>query len=153
MLDIEFYNILVENLKHPLAGRFHKRKHLSPAVHFKCASSGVHVDGDDDGLLDGVANLARELVGSAYAFLQGDVFHFGDQELGVVASELEVFHHGSGNFSVVLVLKEASVGRAFARGVLPMAIPVNLEEDGGLVPGHAQKIFLHQSFDGVEADV
>ncbi len=74
MLDIEFYNILVENLKHPLAGRFHKRKHLSPAVHFKCASSGVHVDGDDDGLLDGVANLAGEFVGSAHAFLQGDVF-------------------------------------------------------------------------------
>ena len=34
-----------------------------------------------------------------------------------------------------------------------MAVPVNLEEDGGLVPGHAQKVFLHQSFDGVEADV
>ena len=62
------------------------------------------------------ANLAGEFVGSAYAFLQGDVFLFGDQELGVVASELEVFHHGSGNFAVVLVLAEASVGRAFAGG-------------------------------------
>ena len=71
-----------------------------------------------DGLLDGVANLAGEFVGSAYAFLQGDVFFFGDQELGAVASELEVFHYGSGNFAVVLVLAEASVGRAFA-GVFP----------------------------------
>lgn len=84
---------------------------------------------------------------------QRDVFFFGDQELGVVASELEVFHYGSGNFAVVLVLTEASVGRAFAGGVFPMAVPVNLEEDGGLVPGHAQKVFLHQSFDGVEAVV
>ena len=74
----------------------------------------VHVDGDDDGLLNGMANLTGDSVGSAYAFLQGDVFLFGDQELGVVTSELEVFHHGSGNFAVVLVLAEASVGRAFA---------------------------------------
>ena len=34
-----------------------------------------------------------------------------------------------------------------------MAVPVNLEEDGRLVPGHAQEKFLHQSFDGVEAVV
>ena len=88
-------------------------------VPFLAVAGGVHVDGDDDGLLDGVAYLAGELVGSAYAFLQGDVFFFGDQELGVVASELEVFHHSSGNFAVVLVLAEASVGRAFAGGVFP----------------------------------
>ena len=100
-----------------------------------------------------MANLAGKLVGSAHAFLQGDVFFFGDQELGAVASELEVFHHGSGNFAVVLVLAEASVGRAFAGGVFPVAVPVNLEEDGGFVPGHAQEKFLHQSFDGVEAVV
>ena len=106
-----------------------------------------------DGLLDGVAYLAGEFVGSAYAFLQGDVFLFGDQEFCVVASHLEVFHYGFGNFALVLVLAEASVGRAFAGGVFPMAVPVNLEEDGCLVPGHAQKVFLHQSFDGVEADV
>ena len=29
----------------------------------------VHVEGDDDGLLDGVANLAGEFVGSEYALL------------------------------------------------------------------------------------
>ena len=62
-------------------------------------------------------------------------------------------YSGSSNFMVVLVLAEASVGRAFAGGVSPMAVPVNLEEDGGLVPGHAQEVFLHPSFDGVEADV
>ena len=48
----------------------------------------VYVDGD--GLLDGVADLAGEFVGSTHAFFQGDVFFFGDQELGAVASELEV---------------------------------------------------------------
>ena len=90
-------------------------------VPFPAVASGVYVDGDDDGLLDGVANLAGEYVGSTYAFLQGDVFFFVDQELGVVAPELEVFHHGSGNFAVVLVLAEASVGRAFAGGIFPMA--------------------------------
>ena len=74
------------------------------------------MDGDDNGLLDGVAYLAEEFVGSEHAFLQGYVFFFGDQELGAVASELEVFHYGSGNFAVVLVLAEASVGRAFAGG-------------------------------------
>ena len=41
---------------------------------FLAVAGGVHVDGDDDGLLDGVANLAGEFVGSAYAFPQGDVF-------------------------------------------------------------------------------
>ncbi len=68
------------------------------------------------GFVEAGGQFVGELVGSAYAFLQGDVFFFGDQELGVVASELEVFHHGSGNFAVVLVLAEASVGRAFAGG-------------------------------------
>ena len=34
----------------------------------------VHVDGDDDGLLDGEANLAGELVGSAHAFFHGEVY-------------------------------------------------------------------------------
>ena len=100
-----------------------------------------------------VAYLAGEFVGSAHAFLQGDVFLFGDQELGVVASELEVFHYGSGNLTVVLLLAEASVGRAFTGGVVPVTVPVNLEEDRRLVPCHAQIVFLHQSFDGVEADV
>ena len=40
-------------------------------VPFLAVSGGVHVDGDDDGLLDGVAYLAGEFVGSAYALLQG----------------------------------------------------------------------------------
>ena len=85
------------------------------AVGLRVTGEGrIYVDGNS--LLDGVANLAGEFVGSAYAFLQGDVFFFVDQELGVVAPELEVFHHGSGNFAVVLVLAEASVGRAFAGG-------------------------------------
>ena len=74
------------------------------------------MDANDDGFLYGVANLAGEVVGPTYAFLQGDVLFFGDQEFGVVAAELEVFHHDSGNLTVVLVLPEASVGRAFARG-------------------------------------
>ncbi len=40
----------------------------------------IYVDGDDDNLLERMANLAGEFVGSAHAFLQGDVFFFGDQE-------------------------------------------------------------------------
>lgn len=59
-------------------------------VPFLAVAGGVYVDGDDNSLLDGLANLAGEFVGSAYAFLQGDVFFFGDQELGVVASEPEM---------------------------------------------------------------
>ena len=55
-------------------------------------------------------------VGASYEFFQGDVVVFGDQEFRINASELEVFHHGSGNLTVVLVLPEASVGRAFASG-------------------------------------
>lgn len=43
-------------------------------VPFLAVSGGVYVDGDDDGLLDGVAHLAGEFVGSAHAFFQGDVF-------------------------------------------------------------------------------
>ena len=85
-------------------------------VPFLTVAGCVYVDGDDDGLPDGVANLAGEFVGSAHTFLQGNVFFFGNQELGVVTSELDVFHYFPGNFAVVLVrvLAETSVGRAFA---------------------------------------
>ena len=34
----------------------------------------VHVDGDDDGLLEEVAYLTGELVGSAHAFFHGEVY-------------------------------------------------------------------------------
>lgn len=80
------------------------------------------MDAHNDGFLYGVANLAGDLVGPAYAFLQGDVPHFGNQEFGVIAAQLEVFHYGFGNFTVVLVLPEASIRRAFARGVNPVAV-------------------------------
>ena len=43
------------------------------------------MDGDDDGLLDGVAYLAGELVGSAYAFLQGDVFFYFSRAVQIAA--------------------------------------------------------------------
>ena len=36
-------------------------------------AGGIHVDAHNDGLLHGVANLAGDLVGRAYAFLQGDI--------------------------------------------------------------------------------
>ena len=57
----------------------------------------IHVDAHDDGFLHGVANLAGNLVGPVYAFFEGDVLHFGDQGFGVIAAQLEVFHHGFGN--------------------------------------------------------
>ena len=75
------------------------------------------MDAHDDGFLYGVANLAGDFVCPAHAFFQGNVVAFGDQEFGIDASELEVLYDCSGNLAVVLVLPEASVGRAFARGI------------------------------------
>ncbi len=91
-------------------------------VPHKAASCDVYVDGYQESLLHGPSNLAGDFVGPAHAFLQGNVFLFGNQEFGVIAAALEVFHYGSGDFTVVLVLPEASVRRAFARGFNPVAI-------------------------------
>lgn len=91
-------------------------------VPFLSVSGSVHVDAHDDGLLDGPSNLAGDFVGPAHAFLQGDVFLFWNQEFGVIAAALEVLHYGSGDFTVVLVLPEASVRRAFASGIFAVAV-------------------------------
>ena len=80
------------------------------------------MDAHDDGFLYGVANLAGDFVCPAHAFFQGNVVAFGDQEFDIDASELEVLYDCSGNLAVVLVLPEASVGRAFARGFNPVAV-------------------------------
>lgn len=91
-------------------------------VPHKAASGGIYVDGCQQCLLHGPSNLAGDIVGPAHAFLQGDVFLFGNQEFGIIATAPEVLHYGAGNFTVVLILPEASVRRAFARGFHPVAI-------------------------------
>ena len=50
------------------------------------------------------------------------VILFWNQEFGVIAAALEVLHYGSGDFTVVLVLPEASVRRAFASGIFAVAV-------------------------------
>ena len=50
-------------------------------------AGGVDVDGDEKDV--GFAVGGAVGVGAAYAFLEGDVFCFGDEELGVVAFVLE----------------------------------------------------------------
>lgn len=69
----------------------------------------------------GIAGAEKQtgLIDATAALFKGKVLFFWNQEFCIDASELEVFHHGSGNFAVVLVLTEASVGRAFAGGYFP----------------------------------
>lgn len=82
------------------------------------------------GVINRFVNLAGYLIHSTAALFKGNVLFFWNQEFCIDASELDVFHYGSGNFAVLLVLAEASIGRAYAGGVFPVAVPVNLEEDG-----------------------
>ena len=63
---------------------------------------------------------------SADAFFEGDVFGFGDEELGVVAFGLELAEGLVGDFSVVGGFEECSVWGAFAGGVEAVA---GVEED------------------------
>lgn len=85
-------------------------------------AGSVDVNGDEDGVLDRPADLTGKLVGPPDTLLQGDILLFRHQQLGIVATKLEVFHDGAGNPTVVLVLPETSVRRAFARGIDPVAI-------------------------------
>ena len=50
-------------------------------------AGGVDVDGDEEDV--GGALVCADGVGAADAFFEGDVFGFGDEELGVVAFGLE----------------------------------------------------------------
>ena len=57
-------------------------------------------------------------VGAADAFFEGDVFGFGDEELGVVAFGLEGCEDLVGEVAGVGVFEEFAVWGAFAGGVV-----------------------------------
>ena len=87
-------------------------------------AGGVDVDGDAEDV--GGALGCADGVDAADAFFEGDVFGFGDEELGVVAFGLELAEGLVGDFSVVGCFEEGSVWGAFAGGVKAVA---GVEED------------------------
>ena len=91
-------------------------------VPHQATAGRIDVDGYQKGLLDGMTYLAGNPVGPAYSFFEGDVVFLGYEQFGIIATQLEVFDHSAGYLSVVLVLAETSVRRAFARGLDPVAI-------------------------------
>ena len=65
-------------------------------------------------------------VGAADALLEGDVFDFGDEELGVVAFGLEGCEDLVGEVAGVGVFEESAVWGAFSEGVVAVG---GVEED------------------------
>ena len=82
-------------------------------------AGGVDVDADEDDV--GFAEGGAVGVDAADAFFEGDVFGFGDEELGVVAFGLELAEGLVGDFSVVGCFEECAVWGAFAGGVEAVA--------------------------------
>ena len=106
---------------------------------FRKDAGGVGVFED----VEGGFNVRVSIVGVGAEFVAGEVLCTGGQFVGEALAISRLY----------LYSRKRPSGERLPGVFSPMAIPVNLEEDGGLVPGHAQKVFLHQSFDGVEADV
>ena len=79
-------------------------------------AGGVDVDGDEENV--GGALGCANGVGAADAFFEGDVFGFGDEELGVVAFGLEGCEDLVGEVAGVDVFEEGAVWGAFAGGVV-----------------------------------
>ena len=79
-------------------------------------AGGVDVDGDEEDV--GGALGCADGVGAADAFFEGDVFGFGDEELGVVAFGLEGCEDLVGEVAGVGVFEEGAVWGAFAGGVV-----------------------------------
>ena len=79
-------------------------------------AGGVDVEGDEEDV--GGALGCADGVGEAYAFFEGDVFGFGDEELGVVAFGLEGCEDLVGEVAGVGVFEEGAVWGAFAGGVV-----------------------------------
>ena len=79
-------------------------------------AGGVDVDGDEEDV--GGALGCADGVGAADAFFEGDVFGFGDEELGVVAFGLEGCEDLVGEVAGVGVFEEGAVWGAFARGIV-----------------------------------
>ena len=83
---------------------------------FGAVAGGVDVDGDEEDV--GGALGCADGVGAADAFFEGDVFGFGDEELGVVAFGLEGCEDLVGEVAGVGVFEEGAVWGAFAGGVV-----------------------------------
>ena len=79
-------------------------------------AGGVDVDGDEEDV--GGALGCADGVDAADAFFEGDVFGFGDEELGVVALGLEGCEDLVGEVAGVGVFEEGAVWGAFAGGVV-----------------------------------
>lgn len=82
----------------------------------------IDVDTHHEGIVGFVPVPDSDAVDASAAFLQGDIFFFRNDQRCVIAPALQVFHDGAGNQSVVSILPEASVRRAFARSVDSVAI-------------------------------
>ena len=87
-------------------------------------AGGVDVDGDEDDV--GFAKGGAMGVDAADAFFEGDVFGFGDEELGVVAVALKGCEDFVCEVAGVGVFEEGAVWGAFAGGVEAVA---GVEED------------------------
>ena len=75
---------------------------------------------------------------AVYALFEGDIFGFGGQEFGIIASVFEVCYDSSGDFAGVGGFEEFAVGAAFAGGVLAVAV---VDEDE-----HRLSVTAHDSF-------
>ena len=80
------------------------------------AGGGVDVEGDEEDV--GGALGCADGVGAEDAFFEGDVFGFGDEELGVVSFGLEGCEDLVGEVAGVGVFEEGAVWGAFAGGVV-----------------------------------
>ena len=92
---------------------------ITPFVAF---ASRINVYAYKDSILHRSSYLTSKLVGPVDTLLKGDVVFFRDKQLCIVTSALKVHNNCSGYFTVVLVLPEATIRRAFARGFDPVAI-------------------------------
>ena len=78
------------------------------------------MEGDEEDV--GGALGCADGVGAADAFFEGDVFGFGDEELGVVAFGLEGCEDLVGEVAGVGVFEEGAVWGAFAFGLNAVAV-------------------------------
>ena len=94
----------------------------SCVVPLPIGTGSVDMDADEDGVGGRMTEPAGLLVDATDALFQGNVLEFGDKELRIIAPVLQVRYDGVGDFTVVLIFAEMSVGRALARGVTAVAV-------------------------------
>ena len=94
----------------------------SSAIPHTAAASCIDVDADNEGVVGFVTVADGHTVDAPAAFLQAYVLLLGHDEVGIVATALQKLHNGTTKQTIVLVLPEASVWRAFARSFYPVAV-------------------------------